>query len=283
MRVITQPDHVQTWCFEQRCSGKRLALVPTMGFFHEGHLSLMRWARKRADLLMVSLFVNPTQFGPGEDLKRYPRAPERDAALAEEVGVDVLFMPKAEVMFPEGHATWVEAPALSRGLCAVRRPEHFRGVATVVTKLFMLTIPAMAVFGEKDWQQLAVIRRITSDLHFPVEIHGRPTVRESDGLAMSSRNVNLSDQERLQAPAIYRGLQHMARLVEKGETDATLLLAALSELYAREVPLGRIDYLAVVDPDLLYPVEEVAGAVLVAVAMQFSCARLIDNILISRK
>ncbi|WP_045223228.1 pantoate--beta-alanine ligase [Desulfonatronum thioautotrophicum] len=283
MKIITHPDHIQSWCLEQRCSGARLALVPTMGFFHEGHLSLMRWARERADLLVVSLFVNPTQFGPREDLKRYPRAPERDAELAGEVGADVLFMPQAEEMFPEGHATWVEVPQLSRGLCAVNRPEHFRGVATVVTKLFTLTMPTLAVFGEKDWQQLAVIRRITRDLHLPVKIHGRPTVRESDGLAMSSRNVHLSDQERAQAATIHRGLRHVADLVASGETDSSFLLSALGEMYAQEMPLGRVEYLAMVDPDQLYPVEEVGDSILLAVAVRFSNARLIDNILISAK
>ncbi len=283
MEIITQPDRIQAWTMQQRCAGQRLALVPTMGFFHEGHLALMRWARERADALLVSLFVNPTQFGPREDLKRYPRDPERDARLAEEVGVNVLFMPEAEAMFPEGHATWVEAPSLCRGMCAVHRPTHFRGVSTVVAKLFVLTNPSLAVFGEKDWQQLAVIRQVTRDLNLPVEIHGRPTLREPDGLAMSSRNVNLSPEERVQAPAIHRGLLHVARLAEDGETDTTILLATLGEIYTREIPLGHVEYMAAVDPDQLYPMEEVTGPVLVAVAVRFANARLIDNMLISGK
>ena len=283
METLTQPDEIQSWTMRQRCAGKRVALVPTMGFFHEGHLALMRWARERADTLLVSLFVNPTQFGPREDLKRYPRDPERDARLAEEVGVDVLFMPEAEAMFPEGHATWVEAPSLCRGLCAVQRPTHFRGVATVVAKLLVVTNPSLAVFGEKDWQQLAVIRRITRDLNLPVEIHGRPTVRETDGLAMSSRNVNLSSEERAQAPAIHRGLLHVEELIEQGETDSSLLLAALGEKYTREIPLGHVEYMAAVDPNQLYPVEEVTGPVLIAVAVRFANARLIDNILVPNK
>lgn len=282
MEIITQPDRIQSWTMQRRCAGKRVALVPTMGFFHEGHLALMRWARERADALVVSLFVNPTQFGPSEDLKRYPSDPERDARLAQEVGVDVLFMPEAEAMFPDGHCTWVEAPSLCRGLCAVKRPTHFRGVATVVAKLFVLTNPTLAVFGEKDWQQLAVIRRITRDLNLPVEIQGLPTVREADGLALSSRNVNLSAEERAQAPAIRRGLLHLEELVGRGETDATLLLAALGEAYAREMPLGHVEYMAAVDPDQLYPMEEVTGPVLIAVAVRFANARLIDNILIAK-
>lgn len=283
MEIITRTDDIQSWTLQRRCADQRVALVPTMGFFHEGHLALMRWARERADALLVSLFVNPTQFGPREDLKRYPRDPERDARLAAEAGVDVLFMPGAEAMFPQGHATWVDAPSLCRGLCAVERPTHFRGVATVVAKLFVLTNPTLAVFGEKDWQQLAVIRRITKDLNLPVEIHGRPTVRETDGLAMSSRNVNLTPEERAQAPAIHRGLRHVAGLVGQGETEASLLLAALGDEYARNMPSGRVEYMAIVDPDQLYPVEEVNGPVLIAVAVRFANARLIDNILISKQ
>jgi pantoate--beta-alanine ligase len=282
MRIITQPQEMQTWSTQERCAGKRLALVPTMGYFHEGHLALMRWAKSRCDLLMVSLFVNPTQFGQHEDLKRYPRDLHRDTQLAQELGVDVLFVPDAEAMFPQGHATWVETPSLCRGLCALQRPNHFRGVATVVTKLFVLMNPSLAVFGEKDWQQLAVIRRLVKDLHLPVEISGRPTVREADGLAMSSRNINLSAEERAQAPAMYQGLQKVAEWIGHGETDSGMLLASLGELYARDMPLGRIEYMTIVDPEQLFPLEEISGPALVAVAVRFAGARLIDNILISQ-
>ncbi|SDB35794.1 pantothenate synthetase [Desulfonatronum thiosulfatophilum] len=281
MQIITQPIQMQSWSMQQRCAGKRLALVPTMGYFHDGHTSLMTWAKSQADLLMVSLFVNPTQFGPREDLRQYPRNLDRDTQIAEDLGVDVLFMPSAEDMFPSNHAVWVEAPSLCRGLCAVQRPTHFRGVATVVAKLLMLTCPNLAVFGQKDWQQLAVIQRMVQDLNFPVEIRSRPTVRESDGLAMSSRNVNLDPAERTQAPTIYSGLRQVQQWVGDGETEASLLLAALGEFYAREMPLGRVEYMAIVEPELLYPLEEVSGAALVAVAVQFQGARLIDNILIN--
>lgn len=281
MQIIVEPEQIQEWSALERCRGKSLALVPTMGFFHEGHLALMRWAREHCDVLMVSLFVNPTQFAPHEDLKAYPRDLQRDTRLAREQGVDVLFTPTPESMFAKDHAAWVEAPSLCRGLCAVHRPTHFRGVATVVAKLFLLTNPNLAVFGEKDWQQLAVIRRITRDLNLPVEIVGRPTVREADGLAMSSRNVYLSPEERKQAPVIRKGLVHIKEKAEQGGGDAGVLLAELGEMYAREMPLAVVEYMAFVDPDQLFPLEEINGPALLAVAVKFGKARLIDNILVS--
>jgi len=281
MQTISDVTMMQAWSARQRATGKSVALVPTMGFFHEGHLSLMRWARTQADLLIVSLFVNPTQFGPREDLRSYPRDMDRDSALAREAGVDVLFTPLAEDMFPSDHATWVEVPALTRGLCAVQRPTHFRGVATVVTKLFLLTSPDLAVFGAKDWQQLAVIRRLTRDLNIPVQIFGRPIVREPDGLAMSSRNINLEPHHRAQAPGIYRGLRQLEQWHRKGETDTTTLLADLTALYAREMPLAEMDYAAIVDPEQLVPLEEIRGPALVAVAVRFGKTRLIDNMLLN--
>lgn len=283
MQIITDPRAIQDWSAEQRHRGKTLALVPTMGFFHEGHLSLMRWAKSQCDLLVVSLFVNLTQFAPQEDLKSYPRDLERDSRLAGDQGVDVLFAPAADDMFPADHATWVETPALCRGLCAMTRPAHFRGVATVVAKLLLLCNPSLAVFGEKDWQQLTVIRKMARDLNFPVEIAGRPTVREDDGLAMSSRNIYLLPEERFQAPALYKGLLEVDRWVKQGETDAGTLLAGLGELYARTMPLAAVEYLALADPDLLFPLEEVHGPALLAVAVRFGKARLIDNILIPFK
>ncbi len=281
MRIITNPTEIQTWTGQQRYAGKTLGFVPTMGFFHDGHVALMRWAREHCDVLVVSLFVNPTQFAPNEDLRSYPRDPERDAALAAAQGVDVLFMPDAKDMFADKHATWVEVPALSRGLCALQRPTHFRGVATVVMKLFLLTHPSLAVFGEKDWQQLAVIRRMVKDLNLPVEIVGRPIVREADGLAMSSRNIYLAPQERKQAPHIRQGLLQIRQRVVEGEIDAATLLAEMSDLYGRTMPLATVDYLALVDPEQLFPIEEIQGPTLLAVAVKFDKARLIDNILIS--
>ncbi len=281
MQIINEPKEIQEWSALERCRGKTLALVPTMGFFHEGHLALMRWAREHCDVLMVSLFVNPTQFAPHEDLKLYPRDLQRDTRLAREQRVDVLFTPTPENMFAKDHAAWVETPSLCRGLCAVSRPAHFRGVATVVAKLFLLTNPSLAVFGEKDWQQLAVTRRMTRDLNIPVEIVGRPTVRETDGLAMSSRNVYLSLEERKQAPAIRKGLLHIKEKAKQGATDAGALLADLGDIYVREMPLAEVEYMALVDPDQLFPVEEISGPTLLAVAVKFGKTRLIDNILVS--
>ncbi len=280
MERIDNPKKFQEICQSWRSRGLVTALVPTMGFFHEGHLSLMSYARSLADKVAVSLFVNPTQFGPAEDLSRYPRALERDAGLAAARGVDVLFTPEASSMYSPDHGTWIEVPELSQGLCGTSRPGHFRGVCTVVAKLFMLAQPNFAVFGEKDWQQLAVIRRMARDLNIPVEIVGRPTVREADGLAMSSRNVNLTPEERQAAPAIRKGLQEARRQVAEGETDAASVVARLKDFYAANLPMARIDYVALVHPATLRPLDEVAGPALLAVALHMSRARLIDNILV---
>jgi len=256
------------------------ALVPTMGAFHRGHLSLMKWARDNSRRVIVSLFVNPTQFGPGEDLAAYPRAFERDARLAEEHGADALFAPRPEDMYSEDHATWVEVPKLTRALCARSRPGHFRGVATIVTKLLILACPNIAVFGEKDWQQLAVIRRLVVDLNLPVKIVGRPTVREDDGLAMSSRNAYLSEDERKQAPNIYAGLRELNKWRKAGEKSAQTLVQRLEEHYRRTMPSGEIDYIQIVHPRTLEPLSTVVGPALAAAAVRFGKARLIDNLLL---
>lgn len=261
-----------------RTEGLRIALVPTMGYFHEGHLSLMRRARSLADRVVVSRFVNPTQFGPAEDLDAYPRDAERDIALAEAEGVDALFQPAPEAMYAPDHATWVEVPALSTVLCGTSRPIHFRGVCTVVLKLFYLARPHTAVFGEKDWQQLTVIRRMVRDLNVDVDIVGQPIVREADGLALSSRNAYLTPAERAQAPGIHRGLLAMAEQVRRGERHAAVLLDGLKSQLKREVPLGEPDYLAIVHPDTLQPLTELDDAARVAVAVNLGRARLIDNL-----
>jgi pantoate--beta-alanine ligase len=237
----------------------------------------MRWARQNADTVAVSLFVNPTQFGPGEDLESYPRDFERDCRLAEAEGVDLLFAPQAQDVYKPDHATWVEVPALSRNLCGKSRPEHFRGVCTVVTKLFNLMLPHTAVFGRKDWQQLAIIKRLVHDLNLPVRVEGRPIVREPDGLAMSSRNVYLSPGQRQEAVNISRGLTKAMEWVTQGCTDPEALLGRLAEFYAQQIPSGRIDYLELVHPESLEPVNLVQGNVLLAVAVRIGQARLIDN------
>jgi len=280
MEVVTDPSEVQSLCLAERCSGRRLALVPTMGYYHEGHLSLMRWARQKADTLAVSLFVNPTQFGPGEDLESYPRDFEQDCRQAEAEGVDVLFAPSPEAMYAGDYATWVEVPDLSRNLCGRSRPGHFRGVCTVVIKLFNLTLPHMAVFGQKDWQQLAVITRMVRDLNLPVQVVGRPIVREPDGLAMSSRNVYLNQEERREAASISQGLTKARDWVREGFTGREDLLARLNDFYARRMPSGRIDYLELVHPESLEPLESVEGPALLAVAVRLGRARLIDNSLL---
>lgn len=276
MRIET-PAAMQELALEWRREGLRVGLVPTMGYWHEGHLSLMRWAREHCDVLVASIFVNPTQFGPGEDLENYPSDVERDSALARDCGVDVLFTPvRDDVYFPD-HGTWVTVPELTANLCGRSRPIHFRGVATVVCKLFNLVQPAFAAFGEKDWQQLAVIRKMARELNFPVRVEGRPIVREADGLAMSSRNVYLTPEERAAAPHIQKGLRLLEDLVRSGQTDSAALREAVTQYYDSNIPTGKLDYLELVDPATIEAVERVRGDVLAAVAMRLGKARLIDN------
>lgn len=280
MEIIHNPKELQQRALELRAEGKTIGLVPTMGYFHRGHLSLMDEARKRADILITSLFVNPTQFGPSEDLENYPYDLDRDAALANERGVDILFAPKKDDMYHGNHCTWVTVPDLTQILCGKSRPVHFRGVATIVTKLFMLAQPNVAVFGQKDWQQLAVIKRMVRDLDIPVEVVGHPVVREESGLAMSSRNVYLKDEERQQAPMIRKGLLKFRQEVENNITDCDILKENLINFYRTEIPLGTIDYIDIVHPDDIIPLEKIEGPALCAVAVQIGSARLIDNILV---
>ena len=252
-------------------------LVPTMGDFHEGHLSLMRRARQDGGLVVVSLFVNPMQFGAGEDLASYPRNLARDRRLAEAEAVDVLFAPEAEEVYPPGFATRVEVEGLTAGLCGRSRPGHFRGVTTVVAKLFNMVRPQRAYFGKKDYQQLQVIRRLTRDLDFDIEIIGCPIVREPDGLALSSRNAYLSPAERAAAPVIHRALRAAAERFAAGERDlATLVGEARLEIEAN--PLAQIDYVEGVDAETLQAVERVERPAVIAAAVRFGAARLIDNV-----
>jgi pantoate--beta-alanine ligase len=281
MEILTDPKLLQERCFSWRCKGLSIALVPTMGSFHDGHFSLMDYGRAEADKLIVSLFVNPTQFGPQEDLDAYPRNFERDAQAAREHGVDLLFAPRPEAMYHPDHATWVEVPDLARNLCGKSRPIHFRGVATVVAKLFILAQPTLAVFGEKDFQQLAILRRMVRDLGLPVEVVGRPTVREADGLAMSSRNVYLEAEERSSAPAIRQGLKAAREWVAEGERSAAEIKRRLELFWADRLSKGRIDYVEVVDPESMAPLETIADRALVAAAVRIGSTRLIDNILIT--
>ena len=254
-----------------------VGLVPTMGALHEGHLSLVRHARAGDDTVVVSIFVNPTQFGPSEDFARYPRDPDRDLALLREVGTDLVFMPPVEEIYPQGFDTYVEVGKLAQVLEGAKRPTHFRGVATVVAKLFSIVQPHRAYFGQKDAQQLAVIRRLTRDLDLPVEVVGLPTVREPDGLAMSSRNVYLSAEERKAALALYRSLEAAQELWRSGVRDASLIRRRMREVLAAE-PLARVDYVSVADAETLEELETVNSPALVSLAVRIGKTRLIDNV-----
>jgi pantoate--beta-alanine ligase len=281
MQILVSPYELSEQCRDWRSRGLGTALVPTMGCYHAGHEDLMRHGRGLAERLVVSLFVNPPQFGPGEDLDSYPRNAERDADIAEACGADVLFMPKADAMYAQDHGTWADVPDMAKKLCGQRRPGHFRGVCTVVLKLFQLSRAEVAVFGNKDWQQQAIIRRMVRDLNIPVRIETRPVVREADGFALSSRNVYLTPEERAQAPEIYRGLRCARELASCGEKDAGMLQKAVLMRWAERLPLGRLDYLAVVHPETLEPVSRIGDPALMACAVHLGKARLIDNILLS--
>lgn len=262
-----------------RLARQRVGFVPTMGALHEGHLSLVRAARAASDLVAASIFVNPTQFGPNEDLARYPRSFESDRQLLENEGVHLLFAPPVEEMYPEGSVTWVEVEELSNKLDGRSRPGHFRGMTTVVAKLSHIIEPDAAFFGQKDAAQVAIIRRMVRDLNLPVEIVVCPIVRESDGLAMSSRNAYLNPEQRKQALVLHRSLVRVQALAERGESAALKLAAAGREEFSHE-PSVRLDYFEIVNPDTLDPVPEVAGETLVAVAAYVGTTRLIDNLLL---
>ena len=261
---------------ELRRQGKTIALVPTMGYLHEGHLSLVRIGRERADDLVVSIFVNPTQFGPGEDLEDYPRDLERDLALLAKEGVDAVFAPGTDAVYGPGFQTYVKLDALPLHLCGLSRPVHFKGVATVVCKLFNMVLPHLAVFGEKDFQQLVVIRRMAADLNFDIDIVGGPIVREADGLAMSSRNTYLSGAEREAAGALYQALAEARGLAAAGTRDAGRLIAAAQKIISAR-PEARVDYISIVSPDTLEAVDPVDRPARMALAVKIGRTRLIDN------
>ncbi|HMP72286.1 MAG TPA: pantoate--beta-alanine ligase [Kiritimatiellia bacterium] len=276
MDVLTRPNDMQATSRNWRIQGHRIGVVPTMGYLHEGHLSLVRLARERTDRVIVTLFVNPTQFGPAEDFSSYPRNLDRDLDLCRAEGVDIVFAPEPSAMYQPDASVIVNEDRLSRGLCGASRPGHFQGVLTVVAKLFNLTLPDLAVFGEKDAQQLRLIRRMVRDLNFPVELLAGPILREPDGLAMSSRNVRLTPDQRAQATCLYRMLQHARLLVAQGEVTPRNLAHALKKLLA-EAPLAELDYLEWVDNETLDPVERIDRPTLLALAVRFGEVRLIDN------
>jgi len=256
-----------------------VGLVPTMGFLHEGHLSLVRRAAEECASVAVSIFVNPTQFGPNEDLAAYPRDMERDLHMLEGLGVDLVWTPTPEIMYPNGYQTWVEVEALTKLLEGARRPGHFRGVTTIVTKLFNSVLPAKAYFGQKDAQQAAVIRRMTLDLNFPLEVVVCPIVREPDGLAMSSRNTYLNAEQRQAATVLYRALNLAKDAYEAGERDAEKLRALVRETIAAE-PLAELQYVSCSDYDTLEELETVSGKALLSMAVFVGKTRLIDNLIL---
>ncbi|SRR6266567_4362719 len=264
---------------EARQAGRRLAFVPTMGALHEGHLSLVRAAKVQSEVVAVSIFVNPTQFGPSEDLARYPRPFEKDRALLEQEGVDFLFAPPVEEMYPPGAITYVSVEGMSERLCGKSRPGHFRGVTTVVTKLFHIAEPDVAFFGQKDAAQLAIIRRMVRDLSLPVKIVGCDIVREPDGLAMSSRNAYLDASQRKAALVLHRALAQIQGAFRGGELSSERLIETGMEVFGSE-PAARVDYLAIVDPETLDPLTEITRPALVAVAAYLGSTRLIDNVVL---
>jgi pantoate--beta-alanine ligase len=274
--ALADPAAMSAWSEAARGQGARIALVPTMGALHAGHLSLLAKGRRHAQKLVLSIFVNPMQFGPQEDLARYPRDLPGDLAKAASVGCDMAFVPEAASMYGPGFQTAIEVREVSQGLCGARRPGHFVGVATVVCKLFNVVRPHLALFGEKDFQQLAVIRRMVTDLSLPVEVVGMPTVREPDGLAMSSRNAYLAASDRQRAGALFAGLSAAKALVEKGERRASALLdAATAQIVGR---VDRIDYLKIRAADDLAPLDTIDRPAVILVAAFVGGTRLIDNL-----
>jgi pantoate--beta-alanine ligase len=276
MRIIEKVSEMQQQADAWRREGKRIAFVPTMGYLHQGHLDLLRAARRLGDLTLMSIFVNPSQFGPGEDYQSYPRDLDRDIRLATEVGTDVAFVPLPEEVYPEGYQTHVEVTEVTRNLCGRSRPVFLRGVATVVTKLFHIVKPHAAIFGEKDFQQLVTIRRMVRDLNMDVDIVGHPIVRESDGLAMSSRNLYLNAEQRRIALRLNQSLQRARVLVDAGERRAEALLATVKDFLTGDDGV-RIDYVQLCHPETLEDVSLIDGPTLLALAAWVGPARLIDN------
>lgn len=279
MLIFKTIAETQSACAQLRGEGRILGLVPTMGALHEGHLSLVRAARAVCDVVAVSIFVNPTQFGPTEDFSKYPRTFEDDCALLKQEGVDLIFAPTVDEMYPAGASTFVLVEGVSDRLDGASRPGHFRGVTTVVSKLFHITKPHKAFFGQKDAAQVAVLRKMVRDLNFPLQLVVCPIVRESDGLALSSRNRYLSPEERQKALVLHRALEKVKDAGAGGETSAQKLVAAARDVFAEE-PSVRVDYIAVVDPDTLEEVPDVRSGALVAVAAFVGTTRLIDNIVL---
>ena len=277
MKVITSVAGMKSLARQWKKEGKKVGFVPTMGYLHEGHLSLVRESKKRADVTVVSIFVNPAQFGPNEDFKKYPRDLEKDSAYLEQAGVDGLFYPDAAEIYPPGYRTYVEVHGLQDRLCGKSRPGHFRGVVTIILKLFDIVGPDRAFFGAKDAQQILIIEKMAADLDLGIEVVTCPIVRDPDGLALSSRNAYLSSEERKAALVLSRSLRWAERAISAGERDAAKVIAGIRSLIEAE-PLARVDYVEAVDPLDLDSVAEIRGDVLIALAVFVGSIRLIDNI-----
>ena len=279
MKIIRSPLAMTRWSETLRLQGVTIGFVPTMGALHEGHRSLIRAARLRCDALAVSIFVNPTQFGPQEDLAKYPRPLSRDRALCSKEGVDLCFEPTVEAMYPSGFQTTVTVPTVARRWEGEARPHHFSGVATVVTKLFGMVRPHLAFFGQKDFQQSVLVRQLVKDLNLGVDIVVRPTVRDPDGLAMSSRNIYLSREERMRAVTLYKSLRAGAEAVRNGVTSGKVVQSAMVQVMRSE-PTLKTEYLAVCDPETLEPLTTVRGKAVLLGAVRIGSVRLIDNLLV---
>ncbi|MCW3489977.1 pantoate--beta-alanine ligase [Dethiobacter alkaliphilus] len=279
MQIIRDITTLRQHIKKARQAGKTVGFVPTMGYLHPGHLSLLHQARNENDLTVLSIFVNPLQFGVGEDYEEYPRDLEADAAQAETAGCDLIFAPTVKEMYPKGYATFVDVERLTETLCGASRPGHFRGVTTVVTKLFNIVTPDRAYFGQKDAQQALVLRKMARDLNMDLQVLIMPTIREKDGLAMSSRNTYLSPEERTQATVLSRSLRQAQEKIKHGERDANKITEFITQTIQSE-PLANIDYVAIVDTDEIKPTETINGQTLIALAVRFGKTRLIDNIIV---
>jgi pantoate--beta-alanine ligase len=282
MKIIKKIKEMQAWSDHGRLERKKIGFVPTMGYLHEGHLSLMRIAREVCDLVVVSIFVNPSQFAPHEDFNAYPRDLQRDFEMSKKEGVDILFAPEVHEIYPEGFQTYVSLEKIPMHLCGLSRPIFFRGVATVVTKLFNIIKPHTAVFGKKDYQQFLVIRRMAYDLHMDIKIIGAETIREHDGLAMSSRNIYLTNAQRTSALSLNKALKAAQTEVESGTTDASQLIRKTKE-FINSHPETQIDYVAICDPETLEEIQIINPPVLMALAVKVGSTRLIDNMILNTK
>ncbi|MDI6740768.1 MAG: pantoate--beta-alanine ligase [Candidatus Edwardsbacteria bacterium] len=280
MKIVRSIAQLRSLVTRQRKAGCTIGFVPTMGALHEGHLSLIRLAKRRSGFAVVSIFVNPAQFGPREDFTKYPRDLKHDAALCKSAGADLIFAPQVKDIYPENYRTYVTVESLTKGLCGASRPGHFKGAATIVAKLFNIVQPDVAVFGQKDAQQCVVISQMARDLDFPVRIVIGPIVRERDGLALSSRNAYLTPAERAQAPALYHALKMAKMMAAGGTRSVERMKTKMREVITCEAPLGKMDYIEIVDNDSLKPITKIKSKTLIAVAVKFPNARLIDNVVI---